>query len=134
MTDQLISFPDIEMLVVDNLKDRSELDGALVDNRLPAGFDGTRRAVFVSRSGGVWTDDDLDQALIDLEVYAPDKPAAHLLSLAARGLVLQLEGTSYGGALVTDVREEDGPRWLPDYVHGGVPRYRSTTRLSVRPL
>ncbi|MFG2138025.1 hypothetical protein [Streptomyces sp. NPDC048650] len=133
MSDDLIVFPDVERLVVDHLKNRAELAGAVVDNRPPAGFDGTQRAVLVSRTGGAWVDDlGLDRPLVDVEVYGPDKTAAHGLALAARAALLQARGTSYGTAHVTDVVEADGPRWLPDYNHPAGNRYLSTMRLLIR--
>lgn len=135
MTEPYVTFPDVERLVVDLIKDRSELAGALVAVDAPAsGFDGTQRAVLVSRVGGAWTEDlRLDSPLVDLESYGPDKTSAHRLSLVARALVLQLRGAVYDGATVQDVVEEDGPRWLPDYRHAAASRYLSTTRLVIRP-
>ncbi|MFF3767238.1 hypothetical protein ACFYYR_24530 [Streptomyces sp. NPDC001922] len=133
MSDALIAFPDVERLVVDHLKDRAELAGVTVDNRPPAGFNGTQKAVLVSRTGGAWVDDQhLDQPLVDLEVYGPDKTAAHGVALAARAALLQARGTTYGGAYVTDVVEADGPRWLPDYNRPAGNRYLSTVRLLIR--
>ncbi|MEU8958762.1 hypothetical protein AB0C93_31240 [Streptomyces sp. NPDC048518] len=130
----ILTFPDAERLVVDFLKNRAELTGSVVDNKPPAGFDGTQKAVLVSRVGGAWVDDrHLDQPLLDLEVYGPDKSTAHGISLAARACVLELTGTSYGGAVVTDVAEADGPRWLPDYNRPAGNRYLSTVRISIRP-
>ncbi|MFE4334260.1 hypothetical protein ACFRQM_34070 [Streptomyces sp. NPDC056831] len=130
----ILSFPDVERLVVDFLKDRTELAGTVVDNRPPAGFDGTQKAVLVSRVGGAWVDDlHVDQPLVDLEVYGPDKATAHGIALAARACVLELIGTAYGTAVVTDVKEADGPRWLPDYNRPAGNRYLATVRLSVRP-
>ncbi|GLP72314.1 hypothetical protein TUSST3_89320 [Streptomyces sp. TUS-ST3] len=134
MSEPYITFPDVEQLVVDLLKDRSELAGVVVDVAPPSGFDGSQRAVLVSRMGGAWAEDPrLDNPLVDLEVYGPSKAAAHTVSLVARSLMLQLRGVRYGGATVVDVVEEDGPRWLPDYRHGSANRYVSTTRLVVRP-
>ncbi|MFF3750096.1 hypothetical protein ACFYYH_06480 [Streptomyces sp. NPDC002018] len=130
----VLNFPDAERLVVDFLEDRPELAGTTVDNRPPAGFDGTQKAVLVSRVGGAWVDDlHLDQPLLDLEVYGPDKTTAHTVALAARACVLELAGTRYGTAAVTDVAEADGPRWLPDYNRPAGHRYLSTVRLSIRP-
>ncbi|MEC4016408.1 hypothetical protein [Streptomyces sp. H27-D2] len=127
-----ISFPDVERLVVDHLKNRAELAGVIVDNRPPAGFNGTQKAVLVSRVGGAWVDDlRLDQPLVDLEVYGPDKTAAHGVALAARSALFEARGTSYGGAIVTDVVEADGPRWLPDYNYPASSRYLSTVRLFI---
>ncbi|MFF9868492.1 hypothetical protein ACIRD2_25915 [Streptomyces sp. NPDC093595] len=129
-----LAFPDAERLVVDHLKNRAELAGVVVDNRPPAGFDGTQKAVLVSRVGGAWVDDlHLDQPLLDLEVYGPDKTAAHTVALTARAALLEAAGTVYGGASVTEVAEADGPRWLPDYNRPNGNRYLSTVRLSIRP-
>jgi hypothetical protein len=129
MTAPIVVFPDVERLVVEHLRNRSELAGVLVDNRTPAGFDGTQRAVLVSRAGGAWVEDlHLDLPLVDLEVYGPDKPAAHALATAVRGALLSVRGTTFGTAVVTDAVEADGPRWLPDYNHGAASRYQSTVR------
>ncbi|MGW6457808.1 hypothetical protein ACWF94_18165 [Streptomyces sp. NPDC055078] len=129
-----IPFPDVERLVVDHLKTRPELAGIVVDNRTPPGFDGTQKVVLVSRAGGAWVDDlHLDQPLIDLESYGPDKPSAHLVAIAARTALLTVRGTKYGSAVVTDAAEMDGPRWLPDYNRQAASRYLATTRLSIRP-
>jgi hypothetical protein len=134
VTDPLIVFPDVERLIVDTLKNRSELTGVVVDIGPPAGFDGTQRAVLVSRVGGAWADEaQLDNALVDLEVYGPDKAAAHGVALTARALLVQLRDLTYDGATVRDVIEEDGPRWLPDYRHAAASRYVSTTRLVISP-
>ncbi|GAA3770662.1 hypothetical protein GCM10022206_06590 [Streptomyces chiangmaiensis] len=130
----ILTFPDAERLVVDFLKNRPEMTGVTVDNRTPVGFDGTQQVVLVSRSGGVWIDDlHLDKPLIDLEVYGPDKTTAHGIALAARACVLELVGTTYGTAIVTDIDEADGPRWLPDYNRPAGNRYLATIRVSIRP-
>ncbi|MFI6644295.1 hypothetical protein [Streptomyces sp. NPDC050504] len=130
----VLNFPDAERIAVDFLKNRPETAGSVVDNRPPAGFDGTQKAVLVSRVGGAWIDDlHLDQPLLDLEVYGPDKTTAHAVALAARACVLELAGTRYGSAAVTDVTEADGPRWLPDYNRPAANRYLVTVRLSIRP-
>ena len=130
----VLNFPDVEMLVVDFLKNRTEMAGVTIDNRPPAGFDGTQKTVLVSRAGGAWVDDlALDHPLVDLEVYAADKTVAHGISLAARACAVELEGTTYGTALVTDVAEADGPRWLPDYNRPASSRYLTTLRLSISP-
>lgn len=129
----ILTFPDAEQLVVDFLKNRAELTGVVVDSRPPAGFDGTQKAVLVSHMGGAWVDDQhLDQPLLDLEVYGPDKPTAHTVALSARACVLELADTVYGSAAVVDVSEADGPRWLPDYTRSAASRYRSTIRLLLR--
>ncbi|KFK90573.1 hypothetical protein IX27_06055 [Streptomyces sp. JS01] len=127
-------FPDVQALVVDLLADRSELAGVIVDETPPAGFDGTARAVLVSRVGGAWIDDlHLDQPLVELEVYGPDKSTAHTLANTARAALLAATGTVHGTATVTDIAEADGPRWLPDFTRPRASRYLSTYRVSIRP-
>ncbi|KOG89514.1 hypothetical protein [Streptomyces varsoviensis] len=135
MTESPLAFPDVERLIVDVLKDRPELAGAVVDNRPPSGFDGTQKAVLVSRTGGAWVDDlHLDQPIVELESYGPDKTAAHTLSLSARTALFQLRGSAYGGAVVTDVVEEEAARWLPDYNRPAGNRYLTRARLFLRPV
>ncbi|MFC8271687.1 hypothetical protein ACFUJR_03920 [Streptomyces sp. NPDC057271] len=127
------TFPDVEAIVVDLLSDRPELADAIVDETPPAGFDGTQKAVIVSRRGGAWIDDlHLDQPLIELECYGPDKPTAHLLANAARAELLHAAGTTYGTTFISDVEEADGPRWLPDYVYTAANRYLCVLRFSLR--
>ncbi|GGT32059.1 hypothetical protein [Streptomyces purpureus] len=127
------TFPDVEAIVVDLLSDRPELAGAIVDETPPAGFNGTQRAVIVSRRGGAWIDDlHIDRPMIELEVYGPDKTAAHVLANAARAVLLQSAGTVFGTSVITDVAEADGPRWLPDYVYTAANRYLCVIQLSVR--
>ncbi|MGW2400745.1 hypothetical protein ACWCYY_29705 [Kitasatospora sp. NPDC001664] len=135
MATPLLALPDVERLIVDSLRNRTELAAATVDNKPPAGFDGTQAVVLVSRTGGAWIDDQhLDLPLVDLEVYGPTKTAAHALMQLARAAVFQLRGTVYGGALVVDFQETDGPRWLPDYNRTSANRYRNTVQLTLRPL
>ncbi|GLF97549.1 hypothetical protein [Streptomyces yaizuensis] len=127
------TFPDVEAIVVDLLRNRPELAGAAVDESPPPGFNGTQRVVLVSRRGGAWVDDlHLDQPLIELEVYGPDKTAAHVLTNAARSVLLRSRGTAFGVSHITDVSEADGPRWQPDYVYPAANRYLCVLRLSVR--
>lgn len=127
------TFPDVQAIVVDLLKDRPELVGAVVDDTPPPGFDGTQRAVIVSRMGGAWIDDlHLDQPLIELEVYGPDKATAHTLTNAARAALLGSRGVVVGPTVITDVSEADGPRWLPDYIYAAANRYLCVLRLSLR--
>ncbi|AXI78053.1 hypothetical protein [Peterkaempfera bronchialis] len=124
MTTPPSAFPDVEALVVDVLRADPGLATATVSVDPPSGFDGTQRAVLVSRRGGAWTGDrHVDQPLIELEVYGPDKATAHILANAARRALLAAMDHSYGGTTVTDVTEQDGPRWMPDYLYRAANRY-----------
>ncbi|MFD7918934.1 hypothetical protein ACFV3R_06910 [Streptomyces sp. NPDC059740] len=127
------TFPDVQAIVRDLLKTRPELSDVYVADAPDVGFDGTQRAVLVSRMGGAWIDDlHVDQPLIQLEVYGPLKSDAFVLANAARATLLAAIGTRFGTSTVTDVVEADGPRWLPDYVYAGANRYVCVLRLSVR--
>ncbi|MCS0637208.1 hypothetical protein NX801_16370 [Streptomyces sp. LP05-1] len=132
MTTPPSAFPDVEALVVDALKAEPALAGATVAAAAPPGFDGTQRAVLVNRRGGAWTGDlHVDMPLIELEVYGPDKTGAHTLANAARRALLAAIGTRWGTNLVADAEEQDGPRWLPDYLYRAANRYVCVIRLSL---
>lgn len=134
MTSPPSTFPDVEAIVVELLSDRPDLADAVVDETPPPGFDGTQQAVIVSRRGGAWVDDlHLDQPLVELEAYGPDKATAHRLANAARAELLSAAGRTYGTSLViTDVVEADGPRWLPEFLHPAANRYVCVLRVSLR--
>ncbi|MET8166953.1 hypothetical protein ABZT34_22320 [Streptomyces sp. NPDC005329] len=118
------AFPDVEALVVDILEADSALSTALVAVEPPANFDGTSAAVLVNRRGGAWIGElHVDQPLIELEVYGPTKQAAHVLANSARRALLAAAGNRYGTNLITEVEEQDGPRWLPDYLYRAANRY-----------
>ncbi|MFD9316691.1 hypothetical protein ACFWDQ_03085 [Streptomyces sp. NPDC060053] len=118
------AFPDVEALVVDILEADSALSTALVAVEPPANFDGTTAAVLVNRRGGAWIGElHVDQPLIELEVYGPTKQAAHVLANSARRALLAAAGNRYGTNLITEVEEQDGPRWLPDYLYRAANRY-----------
>ncbi|GAB7103768.1 hypothetical protein JCM4814A_20820 [Streptomyces phaeofaciens JCM 4814] len=118
------AFPDVEALVVDILEADSALSTALVTVDPPSDFNGTTAAVLVNRRGGAWIGElHVDQPLIELEVYGPTKQAAHVLANSARRALMAAAGNHYGTNLITEVEEQDGPRWLPDYLYSAANRY-----------
>jgi hypothetical protein len=131
-------FPDIESLVVVFLRTCPELDGVSVDVDLPAEFDGSQRAVVVSRLGGAFlADDGLDDALALIDTYGGDKTTAHAVANAARGVLPLLTSRNHAGdVVVTEVEERQGPCWSPDRRHDGASRYVMRYRLvvTVRPV
>ncbi|MEU8616692.1 hypothetical protein [Streptomyces sp. NPDC048623] len=132
MTTPPSAFPDVEKLVVDVLKADPALAGVTVAVQAPTGFDGTQNAVLVNRRGGAWIGDlHLDKPLVEFEVYGPTKEAAHVTANAARRALLATIGKQIGGYLVSDVEEQDGPRWMPDYLYRGANRYLSVIELSL---
>lgn len=126
-------FPDVEQLVVTFLGTRSELGGIPVGVDLPAGFDGTQRAVVVTRVGGAFLDDDyLDDALTRIDSYGPDKAVAHSVARLVRGLLpLLTEARHTDGVIVSEVSEVQGPYWFSDKQHAYANRYLMRYRLIV---
>ncbi|MEU3606313.1 hypothetical protein AB0E83_12780 [Streptomyces sp. NPDC035033] len=132
MTTPPSAFPDVEKLVVDVLKADPALAGAVIAVQAPAGFDGTQSAVLVNRRGGAWIGDlHVDMPLVEFEVYGPTKEAAHVLANGARRALLAMIGKRFGANVFHDVEEQDGPRWLPDYLYRGANRYLCVLRLSL---
>ncbi|MFI1715447.1 hypothetical protein ACIGW4_11875 [Streptomyces sp. NPDC053513] len=132
MTTPPSAFPDVEKLVVDVLKADPALAGVTIAAQAPAGFDGTQNAVLVNRRGGAWIGDlHVDKPLIEFEVYGPTKPAAHVTANAARRALLATMGKQLGSVFVSDVEEQDGPRWMPDYLYRGANRYLCVIQLAL---
>ncbi|MFF8969752.1 hypothetical protein [Streptomyces sp. NPDC014995] len=126
------AFPDVEALVVDILEADSALSTALVTVDPPSDFDGTTAAVLVNRRGGAWVGElHVDQPLIELEVYGPTKQAAHVLANSARRALMAAAGNRYGTNLITEVEEQDGPRWLPDYLYSAANRYVTVLKVFI---
>ncbi|MBV7697013.1 hypothetical protein [Streptomyces sp. TRM70350] len=126
------AFLEVERLVVDILEADSALSTALVAVEPPSDFNGTTAAVLVNRRGGAWVGElHVDEPLIELEVYGPDKATAHTLANAGRRALLAAAGRTYGTNLITDVVEQDGPRWLPDYLYAAANRYVCVLKVAV---
>ncbi len=130
-------FPDVEQAVAEFVRARSELSGIPVGTSVPPGFDGTQRAVALTRLGGVYLDDDrLDHAEVRLDSYGPDKTAAHAVALVVRG-VLPLLSALGSVTVFSDVTELQGPCFVLDRRHSDanryVMRYRFVARVVSRP-
>ncbi len=133
ITDRPLFFPDIENVIAIFLEARPELDGVAVGVGLPPNFDGTQRAVVVTRRGGAFLPDDgLDNALARIEIYGPGKSTAHVLAGVVRGVLLLLpQATHAGGVVVSEVEENQGPYWAPDRKRNDANRYVMRYRLVV---
>jgi hypothetical protein len=132
--EQPLLFSNVESLVVAFLGGRSELSGVRVVVRLPADYDGTSRAVVVSRVGGEFAQDDyLDRALVRVDTYGPDKGAALDLTGTVRSLVWLIPSVKHAnGVTVADVAENRGPSWLRDPAYASANRYTTRYQLLVR--
>jgi hypothetical protein len=131
--DRPLFFPDVEELLAAFLRARGGFDGVSVGPVLPPDFDGTGRAVVLTRLGGRYRQDDgVDEALVRVDSYGPGKPASQELASAVRGVLPLLTTVAHaGGVVVSDVDEHQGPCWSPDRRHGDADRYLMKYRLII---
>lgn len=118
-------FPNAESVVAGYLKSRQELAGVSIGSLPPPGFEGTQRAVVLTRLGGHFADDDLlDHAEVRIDCYGPDKPAAHSLTLAVRGVLPLITGVALADDVVLpDTTEIQGPCFSVDRRFSNADRY-----------
>ncbi|MFD9890635.1 hypothetical protein ACFWY9_14920 [Amycolatopsis sp. NPDC059027] len=116
-----LNFPNVESVVAGFLQGRQELSGVPIGSVLPPGFNGTQRAVVLTRLGGVFVDDDqLDNAEVRIDSYGPDKIAAHALACVVRGVLPLLTRAALGAS---DLAEIQGPCFSVDRRHSDANRY-----------
>lgn len=105
-------FPDIEVLLVAYLEAKT---GARLVTELPADLDQILPVIRVVCADG---DDDgfrLDRSIVDVDVFAADRPAASALSTDTRGLLVDdLRADPQPTGVVTGVRTVAKPHWVPD--------------------
>lgn len=126
-------FPNIESVVSGFLKGRQDLAGVPVGSLPPPGFDGTQRAVVLTRLGGYFADDDqLDHAEVRIDSYGPDKVAAHGLACTVRGVLPLITRVALAdGVVLTDAAEIQGPCFSLDRRHSNASRYLMKHRFVV---
>ena len=126
-------FPDVEGVVARFLQDRRELAGIPVGSLPPPGFDGTQRAVVLTRLGGRFSDDDLlDHAELRVDSYGPDKVAAHALACSVRGVLPLITRVALAdGVVLPDTTEIQGPCFSVDRRHSDAMRYLMKHRFAV---
>lgn len=126
-------FPNVENVVAGFLQGRPELAGVPVGSLPPPEFDGTQRAVVLTRLGGHFADDDqLDHAELRIDSYGPDKLAAHTLACAVRGVLPLITRLALAdGVVLPDTTEIQGPCFSPDRRHADATRYLMKHRFVV---
>ncbi|MBB5852238.1 hypothetical protein ACFQ05_03045 [Amycolatopsis umgeniensis] len=132
-----LMFPNVENVVSGYLRGRPELVGVPVGSLPPPGFDGTQRAVVLTRLGGHFADDDLlDHAEVRIDSYGPDKPAAHALACVVRGVLPLITSVALADDVVLpDTTEIQGPCFSLDRRFTDAGRYLMKYRflLVIRP-
>ncbi|WP_327222980.1 hypothetical protein OG229_02230 [Streptomyces platensis] len=123
---------DVEVLLIGWLQGQLG-DGIVVRDELDNNLLAELPTVQVERVGG--TDDTfrLDRALVDIDVYAATRGAAADLAAVIRGLLLQLPGSTVGGAVIGRVRTESAPVKRP-YENTGLRRVGGTFSLYLHPV
>ncbi|MFF3928282.1 hypothetical protein ACFYZP_08240 [Streptomyces hirsutus] len=101
---------------------------------LPANLGEIAPVVQIHRIGG---DDDgirLDRAIVDLDAFAPTRPAASQLMTRARGALLgKLRGVTTSTAVFTRARTISAPSWRP-YENSTLRRFGSTFEIFCHPV
>lgn len=124
---EIITFPDVEAVVVDYLTGafamlgESAVVATMVPNPRPS------RLVRVTRTGGVRATVGHELPQVTLECWDSDGPGVANLASVTRGCIEAMH-VSENGATVAFVREISGPTSFPDALTG-LPRYRLTVQI-----
>jgi hypothetical protein len=130
----MTDFGDAEAAVVAILAADPRLAGVTVATDL-VGYSGADRWLRVGRTGGIPTLWMLvDNPVIAVAAYAPDRGAAFDLAGTARSAVYSAQGAYVGhGLALYDVMDVDGMVWSPDTENPAVARYVFTLALVTKP-
>lgn len=130
------TYPDSEALVIGWLVD--QLDCAVVAD-LPPNLEDVVPLVQITGLPGSNADRGWNgnrwltgHPRIDVDTFAATRAEASDLCRSVQALLATLPGTTAGGAIVADVREELGPDRRPDH-NPRVSRYGGTYELTIRP-
>lgn len=98
---------------------------------LPAGLEKFLPLIQVERISGPDVVPSLDQPVMDVEVFAADRPSAKALADRVRvALRYGMNGFQYGGAVVASVDTVQGPGWRP-YNNTQLRRVGATYRITL---
>lgn len=123
-----MAYVDVELMLTTYIRTRQAC-GAVTE--LPANLTAAVPVAVVRRIAGGDEQLTLDQAIVDVDVYAADRAAARLLSDQIRSdFRLHLTGYISGGGVVAKVETINGPFWVP-YDNTNVRRYTAGYRVTV---
>ncbi|QPB09770.1 hypothetical protein CPT_Shady_009 [Streptomyces phage Shady] len=126
--------PDVEALTLKALSGR--LTGARVAVDYPADWDTASPLVVAHRVGGAALDARfLDRALMDVQVWAPDRREASRIAREVRAILFDAcrSAVSDAEGYLSDFREVTGP-WSPGPGdHANLSRFIATYQLTARP-
>jgi hypothetical protein len=112
----VVLMPDAEELVITYLAERFPEPEHRVVAELWQGFEEELPVVRVTRTGGAQTRPlVLDSPLMDVDVYASTRAGASQLMREIAANLLAAKNYPAAGGLITQVDEEVGPSWRPDY-------------------
>ncbi len=100
---------------------------------LPGSLESVLPVVQVTRIGGSTRYASLlDRPRIDIDVFTSSRATARTAALKIQSKMPRIRGMTASGAVVTDVVEEVGPSWRPDF-NPNVRRFGLTYVLTLRP-
>ncbi|MGW0929556.1 phage tail termination protein [Streptomyces sp. NPDC002644] len=126
--------PDVDALVTKAL--RARLTGVRVAVDIPADWDASSALVVAHRVGGAAVDPRfLDRALIDVQVFEPDRNDASALARRARAALLAACQTQFsdGTGSLSGFREITGPWSSGPETHANISRFIATYEVMARP-
>jgi len=121
-------YPDVESLLVAYLSGRT---GYRVVTELPEDVDQHLPIIRVNRVSGTSVNYKCDHPIVDVDVFAADRPTAHDLSEEMRSMLyldLPTVDCVQPSGVVAGVTVLNGPRWLPDK-NTHVRRYQASYQL-----
>lgn len=124
---ELITFPDVELLMVQHL------DAVLNDAYVCTDVPDPRPAVIVTiqRVGGIRRNLVTDTALMSIQAWAPNKAGSYDLLKLVRAHIHAMPGNQISGSWIYKVVEVGGPIFLPD-PESEAPRYQFTVQVWTR--
>lgn len=122
---------DIEALLVAWLEDT--IEDVHASTETPAELDDRLPWLLVRRIGGPYDGFRLDQPTVDIAVFAATGPEASALAAQVQRLLHErLARSKVGTAVVSQVRTNTGPHWVP-YGNPNLRRYEATYSFVVHP-
>lgn len=111
----------------------ANIEDVTASTKTPADLDDRLPWVLVRRTGGPYDGFRIDRPSVDIAVFAPDVDTAMALGLQIqRQFHENLARRKHGDAVVSHVRTDTGPHWVP-YDNPAIQRVEASYALAVHP-
>lgn len=122
---------DVEVLLTSWLE--TAIEDITASTKTPADLDSRLPWVLVRRTGGSYDGFRIDRPSVDIAVFALDADTASALALQIqREFHENLARHRHGDAVVSHVRTDTGPHWVP-YDNPAIERYEASYAFAVHP-